>query len=77
VVKGICRKKYLQLKVNVILKTGEEEQAYKTVAENIHIHDLRKILVERHLSINDFNGAVLLIQEGIGIATGENYSGVV
>jgi hypothetical protein len=75
--KEYANKKYLQLRVNVFLKTGDEEQANKIIAENIHIHDFRKIMVERHLSMNDFDGAVRLIREGIGIATGENYPGIV
>jgi len=70
-------KKFLQLKMDVLLKTRQGEKADKIIADNMHIHDFRKIVVEKHLTEGSIDAAIRLIKEGINIAVKEDYPGVV
>lgn len=70
-------KKFLGLKMDVLKKIGQEEKAADIISGNMHIHDFRKKVVGRHIVENNFNEAIHLIQEGIRIATKEDYAGVV
>jgi len=68
---------FLKLKMDILNKSGQEEKALDIIAANMHIHDFRKIIVEKTLAENKFDEAIRLIREGIDIAGKDNYSGVV
>ena len=70
-------KKFLQLKMEVLIKTGREEKAAEIIGDNMQIHDFRKIVVDKHLKEKNFDEGIRLIREGINIAARENYPGVV
>ena len=74
--KEYSTKKFLSLKMDVLKKSGKEEKAADIISDNMHIHDFRKIVVEKHIMEHNFDEAIHLIQEGIGIATKEDYAGV-
>lgn len=69
--------KFLSFKMDVCRKTGHEEKAEEIIAGNMHIHDFRMVVVEKHLANNNYNEAIRLIKEGINIAIKENYPGIV
>ncbi len=68
---------FLKLKMDTLIKSGQEEKAGDIIAANMHIHDFRKIIVEKNLAENKFDEAIRLIREGIDIAVKDNYAGVV
>jgi hypothetical protein len=70
-------KKFLGLKMEVLNKTGQEENATQIITDNLRIHDFRKIVVKKQLAESNFKEAILLIREGIEIAIADNYPGVV
>ena len=69
--------KFLSLKMDVYRKTGHEEKAEEIITGNMHIHDFRKVVVEKHLADNNYDEAIRLIEEGIQIAIKDNYPGTV
>ncbi len=68
---------FLKLKMDTLIKSGQEEKADDIIAANMHIHDFRKIIVEKNLTEHKFDEAIRLIREGIDIAVKDNYAGVV
>lgn len=68
---------FLKLKMDTLLKSGQEEKADDIISDNMHIHDFRKIIVEKNLAEHKFDEAIRLIREGIDIAEKDNYAGVV
>lgn len=70
-------KQFMGLKIDVLNKIGQEAKAQKIITDNIHIHDFRKIVVEKCMAENNSEEAIRLIHEGIGIAVKGNYAGVV
>jgi hypothetical protein len=70
-------KNFLGLKIDLYIKTGDDQKAEKIISDNMHVHDFRKIVVERHLTENKYDEAIRLIEEGIQIAIKDNYQGIV
>lgn len=68
---------FLKLKMDILKKSGQEEKAGDIIAANMHIHDFRKIIVEKKIAEHKFDEAIRLIKEGIDIAVKDNYAGVV
>ncbi len=68
---------FLMLKMDILKKSGQEEKVFDIIAANMHIHDFRKIIVEKNLAEHKFDEAIRLIREGIDIALKDNYAGVV
>lgn len=73
----IRAKMFLGLKMDILNKTGQEEKAGKIMADNLHIHDFRKIAVEKQVTENCFGEAIRLIKEGIDIAIKDDYRGII
>ncbi len=70
-------KKFLNLKMDVLKKTGKEKEAADIISKNMHIHDFRKIVVQQSLAEHNSDEAIRLIKEGINIATSEKYPGII
>jgi len=70
-------KKFLGLKMDILIKTGQGEKTNQIIAENMDIPDFRKVEVDKHMAQSNFDEAIRLIREGISIAVKKDYAGVV
>ncbi len=75
--KDYRNKNFMSLKMAVLKNAGREEEAANIVSGNMHIHEFRKIVVENRLAEHNYDEAIRLIKEGIGIAEKDNLSGIV
>lgn len=76
-IKDYRMEKYLSLKIDIFRKNGRHEKADEIINNNLRVHDFRREIVEKHLSVNNYGEAIRLIKEGIDIAVKDNYAGIV
>lgn len=67
----------IKAKVEYLLKTGNEEVAQDLINHNIKFPEIREILVDKSITLKDYEQAKVLCKEGITEAEKINLSGVV
>jgi len=74
---NIRKSRYLQFKVDLLIESGEQEKADQIINDNLHLSDLRQIVVDRQRKKGNVEQTIGLIKEGLEIAEREDLPGVV
>ena len=74
---NIRKSKYLQFKIGLLIESGEHEKADQIINDNLHLSDLRQIMVDRQRKNGNVQKAIDLIKEGLEIAEKDDLSGVI